>query len=77
MQWVATNWVRVGGLAAIFAMYRFGRCGHAHEASAGGHANGMGGERSSISAVPPAATGMGHDLQSAARFGGGIGVVDE
>jgi hypothetical protein len=77
MQWVATNWVRVGGLAAIFAMYRFGRGGHAHEARAGSHANGMGGERSSIPAAPPAATGMGHDLQAAARFGGGIGGVDE
>ena len=77
MQWLATNWIRVGGLAASFAMYRFGRGGHAHEASAGGHANGMGGESSSIPAVPPAATGVGHALQAAARFGGGIGVLDE
>jgi hypothetical protein len=37
----------------------------------------MGGERSGMAAAPRAATDMGHDLQAAARFGGGIGVVAE
>jgi hypothetical protein len=37
----------------------------------------MGGERSGMAAAPRAAKDMGHDLQAAARFGGGIGVVAE
>jgi hypothetical protein len=77
MQWLTTNWPWVAGIAAIFAMYRFGPGGRAHEGSAGGHAHGMGGERSSMAAAPRAAKEMGHDLQAAARFGGGIGVVAE
>jgi hypothetical protein len=77
MQRLTTNWTWVAGIAAIFATYRFARGGHAHEGSAGGHAHGMGGERSGMAAAPRAATDMGHDLQAAARFGGGIGVVAE
>jgi hypothetical protein len=77
MQWLATNWVWIASIAAIFAMYRFRHSAHAHEGSAGGQAHGMGGARSSIPAAPLAATEMGQDLQAAARFGGGIGVVAE
>jgi hypothetical protein len=77
MQWLATNRVWIAGIAAIFAIYRLGHGAHTHAGSAGGHAHGMGGERSGLSAAPRPATDMGQDLQAAARFGGGIGVVAE
>lgn len=77
MQWLATNWVRIAGIAAVFAPYRLGHGGHTDGGSAGGHAHGVGGERSSLPAAPCVATDMGRDFEEAARFGGGIGVVAE
>ncbi len=41
MQWVASNWIWIAAIAAIFAVHRFGHGGHRHGSGygSGGHAH--------------------------------------
>lgn len=65
MQWLASNWIWIAAIAAIFAMYRFGHGGHRHGSGYGHGGHGHGSRRSQP--VWAADAGASSDRRQAAQ----------